>query len=221
MTGNTDGLSATPSKWPNNPNRPVEKVSWADAQIFLTRLNAQQSANIPAGWAYVLPTESQWEYACRAGTTTVYSWGNTITSSNANYNWDGGPYNNTILNKPVMLDNTPPTHGAFLICMEMSGSGPRTGTKRLTPPAIRWLIQLDRHRARIGSSRGGSWYHGRDGLRSAMRLHTPLATVTTTSASVLVSKKPVRRDGRMTNHLRISLGLRRSICGAEKGGRFT
>jgi formylglycine-generating enzyme required for sulfatase activity len=89
MTGNTDSLSATPSEWPNNPNRPVEKVSWADAQIFLTRLNAQQSANIPAGWAYVLPTESQWEYACRAGTTTAYSWGATIASSNANYNWDG------------------------------------------------------------------------------------------------------------------------------------
>ena len=90
MTGNTDGLNAKPSQWPNNPNRPVEKVSWADAQIFLTRLNAQQSANIPAGWVYVLPTESQWEYACRAGTTTAYSWGATIASSNANYNWDGG-----------------------------------------------------------------------------------------------------------------------------------
>jgi formylglycine-generating enzyme required for sulfatase activity len=90
MTGNTDSLSVTPSQWPNNPNRPVEKVSWADAQIFLTRLNAQQSANIPAGWAYVLPTESQWEYACRAGTSTTYSWGNDINSSRANYNWDGG-----------------------------------------------------------------------------------------------------------------------------------
>ena len=90
MTGNTNSLSPTPSQWPGNPNRPVEKVSWADAQIFLTRLNAQQSANIPTGWAYVLPTESQWEYACRAGTTTAYSWGATIASSNANYNWDGG-----------------------------------------------------------------------------------------------------------------------------------
>ena len=47
MTGNTDSLSATPSEWPNNPNRPVEKVSWADAQIFLTRLNAQQSGKHP------------------------------------------------------------------------------------------------------------------------------------------------------------------------------
>ena len=90
MTGNTNSLSPTPSQWPGNPDRPVEKVSWADAQIFLTRLNAQQSANIPTGWAYVLPTESQWEYACRAGTTTAYSWGATIASSNANYNWDGG-----------------------------------------------------------------------------------------------------------------------------------
>jgi formylglycine-generating enzyme required for sulfatase activity len=89
MTGNTDSLSATPSQWPNNPNRPVEKVSWADAQIFLTRLNTQQSANIPAGWAYVLPTESQWEYACRAGTSSAYSWGDTIAGTHANYSVSG------------------------------------------------------------------------------------------------------------------------------------
>jgi formylglycine-generating enzyme required for sulfatase activity len=88
MTGNGNGLSATPSNWPGNPNRPVEQVSWDDIQIFLTRLNAaeQTAGRLPTGWSYVLPTESQWEYACRAGTTTLYSWGNTITSANANYN---------------------------------------------------------------------------------------------------------------------------------------
>ena len=81
MTGNTETnstghvISATPSNWHGNPNRPVEKVSWEDAQVFLTRLNEQQAGNLPAGWSYVLPTESQWEYACRAGTTTAYSWG--------------------------------------------------------------------------------------------------------------------------------------------------
>jgi formylglycine-generating enzyme required for sulfatase activity len=91
MTGNPNSLSPTPSEWPNNPNRPVEKVSWDDAQVFLTRLNAQQAANLPAGWSYVLPTESQWEYACRAGTTTAYSWGATIASSNANWNHGADP----------------------------------------------------------------------------------------------------------------------------------
>jgi formylglycine-generating enzyme required for sulfatase activity len=86
MTGNTNSLSPTPSNWPNNPDRPVEKVSWDDAQVFLTRLNQLQAGNLPAGWNYVLPTESQWEYACRAGTTTAYSWGDNITSTNANWN---------------------------------------------------------------------------------------------------------------------------------------
>jgi formylglycine-generating enzyme required for sulfatase activity len=75
-----------------NGNRPVETVNWAEAVAFCTQLTTQEQAagRLPAGWAYVLPTESQWEYACRAGTTSAYSWGATIASSNANYNWDGG-----------------------------------------------------------------------------------------------------------------------------------
>ena len=94
MTGNTETdsngnvISATPSQYSGNPDRPVEKVSWDDIQVFLSRLNAQEVDNIPAGGAYVLPTEAQWEYACRAGTATAYSWGDDINSSYANYNWD-------------------------------------------------------------------------------------------------------------------------------------
>ena len=90
MTGNTDSLSTTPSEFLGN-DLPVEKVSWNDVQVFLTLLNAaeQTAGRLPANWQYVLPTESQWEYACRAGSTTAYSWGNTIVNSNANYNWDG------------------------------------------------------------------------------------------------------------------------------------
>jgi formylglycine-generating enzyme required for sulfatase activity len=96
MTGNTNTLEAlnnpaTPSQFANNPNRPVERVHWNNIQVFLTRLNAAEQAagRLPAGWQYVLPTESEWEYACRAGATTAYSWGNSIGTSNANYSSSG------------------------------------------------------------------------------------------------------------------------------------
>jgi formylglycine-generating enzyme len=94
MTGNTEGLSATPSYYSGNPNRPVERVSWNDVQVFLTRLNAAEEAagRLPEGWSYVLPTEAEWEYACRAGTTTAYSWGNAIDLTKANFapHWRSG-----------------------------------------------------------------------------------------------------------------------------------
>jgi len=87
-------MGTNPSQYnaTGNGNRPVETVSWAEAVAFCTQLTTQEQAagRLPASWAYVLPTESQWEYACRAGTTSAYSWGATIASSNANYNWDGG-----------------------------------------------------------------------------------------------------------------------------------
>ena len=47
MSQNTAGLSATPSNWPNHPNRPVEMVSWEDIQVFLTLLNTREAATFP------------------------------------------------------------------------------------------------------------------------------------------------------------------------------
>ena len=64
--------------------RPVEGVSWLDAMEFCRRLNSRLGAE--AGRTYTLPSEAQWEYACRAGTTTPFAFGETLTPELANYN---------------------------------------------------------------------------------------------------------------------------------------
>ena len=143
------------------PDRPVVQVSWDDAQVFLTRLNEQQAGNLPAGWSYVMPTESQWEYACRAGTTTAYSWGATIASSNANWN-HGADLNQTVnvgqyaANPWGFFD----MHGnVWEWTADMTDCNHPTGNPVVDPtgPAS-------------GSSRvrrGGSWDNGGPSLRSA------------------------------------------------------
>ncbi|MBF2047424.1 MAG: formylglycine-generating enzyme family protein [Elainella sp. C42_A2020_010] len=66
-------------------NRPVEQVSWYEAVEFCLRLSHH------TGRSYRLPSEAEWEYACRAGTTTPFHFGETLTTDLANYsgvNWD-------------------------------------------------------------------------------------------------------------------------------------
>jgi formylglycine-generating enzyme required for sulfatase activity/predicted ATPase len=72
-------LKPNPSRF-KGKNRPVERVSWYDAEEFCDRLSRY------TGKPYRLPSEAEWEYACRAGTTTPFHFGETITSELANYN---------------------------------------------------------------------------------------------------------------------------------------
>jgi formylglycine-generating enzyme required for sulfatase activity/serine/threonine protein kinase len=72
-------LDPDPSRFKGD-NRPVERVSWDDAQEFCARLSQA------TGKAYQLPSEAAWEYAARAGTTTPFAFGATLSTEIANYN---------------------------------------------------------------------------------------------------------------------------------------
>ncbi|AUB37436.1 Formylglycine-generating enzyme, required for sulfatase activity, containings SUMF1/FGE domain [Nostoc flagelliforme CCNUN1] len=71
-------LDLNPSDF-QRADRPVERVSWYDVIEFCARLAKQ------TGWNYRLPSEAEWEYACRAGTTTSFHCGESITTDLANY----------------------------------------------------------------------------------------------------------------------------------------
>jgi formylglycine-generating enzyme required for sulfatase activity len=72
---------------------PVYNVNYAEADAFCHKLTdlGRRSGGLPAGWAFRLPTEAQWEYACRAGTKTATAFGGRLSSKQANF--QGKPYN--------------------------------------------------------------------------------------------------------------------------------
>lgn len=72
---------------------PVYNVNYSEAQEFCRKLTARthESSALPKTWEFRLPTEAQWEYACRAGTTTATSFGDKLSSTQANF--AGKPYN--------------------------------------------------------------------------------------------------------------------------------
>jgi formylglycine-generating enzyme required for sulfatase activity len=148
----------------NNPSEfkgeklPVEMVSWQDAVSFCDSLTKKERKQ---GWEFSLPTEAQWEYACRAGTTTAYYWGDTISASNANWNHGSdadqteavGQYSANQWGFFDMHGNvwewTADWYGAYPRSSVINPRGPSGGTNRVR--------------------RGGSWNSTDESLRSALR----------------------------------------------------
>jgi sulfatase modifying factor 1 len=155
-----------PSHFKDDQRNPVEQVSWDDVQTFIAELQRR----LP-GFPVRLPTEAEWEYACRAGTKTPFSFGENITPELVNYNGNypyAGGEKGLYREKPVPVASLPANpwglyemHGnVWEWCADWYGDYP-------TEP------QVDPQGPQSGGSRvlrGGSWNDDGGGVRSALRL---------------------------------------------------
>ncbi|MEZ6065447.1 MAG: formylglycine-generating enzyme family protein [Planctomycetaceae bacterium] len=89
-----DNFDSSLPLYGEGPQRPMYYVNHHEATEFCAQLTHQEQAagRLPTGWEYRLPTEAQWEYACRAGATTATFFGNSLASTQANFNGNV-PYN--------------------------------------------------------------------------------------------------------------------------------
>ena len=152
-------MGTTPSNF-NGDTLPVEQVSWEDAMAFCKKLNDRErvAGRLPTGWEFTLPTEAQWEYACRAGTTGDYA-GN--LDAMAWYNRNSAGTTHPVGTKQPNAWGLYDMHGnVFNWCADWAElyypdenatdpSGPLAGSSRIY--------------------RGGAWFYPAEGCRSASR----------------------------------------------------
>ncbi len=141
-------MGVNPSKL-KSANKPVEMVSWEDAVEFCRRLT-DLPAEKAAGNVYRLPTEAEWEYACRAGTTTAYSFGDDLTQLK-NYAWyreNSGGTSHPVGSKQPNDWGLHDLHGnLWERCQNYAGPHPSSAITDPTGPATGSLRVI----------RGGSW----------------------------------------------------------------
>jgi formylglycine-generating enzyme required for sulfatase activity len=141
-------MGNNPSWYKSNVNNPVEQVSWHDATNYCAKLNelGRADRSLPRGFAYRLPTEAEWEYAARAGTTTRFSFGDDASYSLlAGYGWfsvNGADTTHPVASKQPNPWNINDMYGnVWEWCMDWYGAypggamnnprGPQTGTLRV------------------------------------------------------------------------------------------
>ena len=175
-------MGNNPSHFKGEKNLPVEKVSWDDCQEFIKKLREKDKK------AYRLPTEAEWEYACRAGTTTPFHFGETISTDQANYNGNviyGNGKKGVYRKKTTPVGSFPANAWGFTTCTATSGSGARTGT--VITRKKTWLTRKDQKKV---NSVCCVAVPGATFLGSAARpavTGMSLATVTSTSVAASVS----------------------------------
>ena len=144
-------------------DKPVDSVSWNDAQEYLE--NVGQYASVLKAH---LPTEAQWEYACRAGTTTAFSFGNELTREHANYsgNWDDCSAQG---DTKAAKEFSPNAWGLYQMhgnVWEWCLDALKVLEQEAATDPCHYSSDADVDRA----LRGGSWHGSGRGLRSAYRL---------------------------------------------------
>ena len=166
-------LEADPARF-KGADRPVEQVSWLDATEFCARLSQL------TGKEYRLPTEAEWEYACRAGTTTPFHFGETIVPDLANYDWDR-TYNELNVTKKKDFEGTTPV-GQFGVAntfglYDMHGNvwewcvdHYHSDYANAPTDGSAWIDETPSERASY-VMRGGSWYVNPWLCRSASRIY--------------------------------------------------
>jgi len=150
---------------------PVDNVTWFAAAEFCRRLS-NLSAEKEAGRVYRLPTEAEWEYACRAGTKSIFYFGDSLASTQANFNGNhpfGEAENGPFLNRTATVGSYKPN--AFGL-YDMHGNLHEWCMDRFDRDYYRDSPKVDPQGSRSGSYRvirGGDWYSdGRD-CRSVFR----------------------------------------------------
>jgi formylglycine-generating enzyme required for sulfatase activity len=159
------------SSYPNAAQRPVERVTWNDAVAYCTALTASEQAagRVPAGYVYRLPTEAEWEYCCRAGTTTEFHFGPTLVCGQANFAFSYHSNTNCSIGQTAVVGSYAPNawglhdmHGnVWEWCQDGWDFSANYPIGAVTDPFVA--------SGPLRVFRGGGWGCNSDGCRSALR----------------------------------------------------